>query len=284
MVILFKESLYTYILLCLERLAFCGKAGHISFELPFTTFLPNQQKVLFSAHVSENYYNAFHSYFSQGQNIVVRRYFPPSCVFKESVFALSSCSEDRWRLMEPPDVQTLHPLTRSASQPIEPYQSKRAKSGDRIEKPEFKKTHRRLGSEPVVSNVGIHKKALGRNSESVKEKPSSKKFPMGCCMSTSYEAGWLDLGCGPSITIDVVFHNHNSDMTHVPLKERMVSSQIIVNVDIPCVLLRVFGTLARDLLALKVNNDQVFSCLHVHLIGKLSWRVHVFQNVFITKP
>ena len=34
------------------RLAFCGRTGHLAFEFPFTEFLPKEQRVTFTAHVS----------------------------------------------------------------------------------------------------------------------------------------------------------------------------------------------------------------------------------------
>ena len=34
------------------KLAFCGSTGHISFHLPFTEYIPLQQKIHFSAKVS----------------------------------------------------------------------------------------------------------------------------------------------------------------------------------------------------------------------------------------
>lgn len=35
-----------------ERLAFCGKSGHLSLDMPFTEFAPDEQKIFFCAHVS----------------------------------------------------------------------------------------------------------------------------------------------------------------------------------------------------------------------------------------
>lgn len=76
-------------------------------------------------------------------------------------------------------------------------------------------------------------------------------FPMGSRESTLYERGWLDLACGPSISIEIDYcgHGHNpSAGPHTPL----LPSQLHVDIEAPVVLLRVFGCLARDLLALKV--------------------------------
>lgn len=158
--------------------------------------------------------------------------------------------------MDPPE--THNTLTRSVSQPIEPSQYRSSKIEDLSDgREQFKRTHRRRGSEPL-SRVFRKESPGERMSEPLKDECdrsslNKELFPMGCCMTTSYQSGWLDLACGPSIDIDIVYHNHNSDMTHVPLNKNMVPSQVIVNVDAPCVLLRVFGFLARDLLSLKVS-------------------------------
>jgi hypothetical protein len=77
-------------------------------------------------------------------------------------------------------------------------------------------------------------------------------FPMGSRISTLYEKGWLDIACGPSITIDIQYssNDHNpSPGDHTPLLPNVLR----VNVDAPVALIRVFGCLARDLLGLKVS-------------------------------
>ena len=68
-----------------------------------------------------------------------------------------------------------------------------------------------------------------------------------------YDKGWLDLACGPTITIDIDYTSHNHDPTagqHTPLLPNLLH----VDIDAPTVLLRVFGCLARDLLGLKVRH------------------------------
>ena len=45
-------TLVTIVLFPSDCFAFCGQAGHISFDLPFTEFLPKVQRVSFSAEVS----------------------------------------------------------------------------------------------------------------------------------------------------------------------------------------------------------------------------------------
>ena len=101
-------------------------------------------------------------------------------------------------------------------------------------------------------------------------------FPMGYRGTTLYERGWLDIACGPSITIDIQYsghHHHPSCGDHTPL----LPNTLHVDVDAPVALIRVFGCLARDLLGLKVS-AHVLSLASLHAIssGKLSWGV--YQN------
>ena len=77
-------------------------------------------------------------------------------------------------------------------------------------------------------------------------------FPMGSRDSTRYDMGWLDIACGPTITIDIDYSSHHHDPNtgdHTPLLPNVLR----VNVDAPVALIRVFGSLARDLLGLKVS-------------------------------
>ena len=76
-------------------------------------------------------------------------------------------------------------------------------------------------------------------------------FPMGYCGVTKLESGWIDIACGPSISILIDYCSHNHDVkpgTSTPLTPNVLH----IDVDAPVVLLRVFGCLGRDLLALKV--------------------------------
>ena len=256
-------------------------------------------------------------YLSQGHNIVVRRYFPPSSATRECAFALSSANRDRWRIMEPPEDRSphsYHPLTRSMSQPIEPLlpfsQRERSGSGSGlIDKEEFIRTHRRRGSEPLLSHSQVRHVPLvpkydsglmeGITEESDEQldgqrivspvKVSNRElFPMGYRSETLYDAGWLDLGCGPSITIDITYLGHNSDATHEEegsKNKNMVPSLLKVEVDAPCVLLRVFGSLARDLLALKViiaSNVLNYGRTFLLLLEYFTYTCrHIFHNNFI---
>ena len=272
-------------MLTIGRLAFCGKTGHISFELPLTEFLPDEQKVYFSAHVIMVL--CIHSHFKiifQGHNMVVRRYYPPSSMSKQSVFKLSSCNRSRWRLMDPPEDRTLsntQPLLRSMSQPIEPYQQPhrtRSGSGSKMtDESGFQRLHRRRGSEPLMTLAQVHCLPMEGIVEETEELESNTRqksflsslisnrelFPMGHRSNTLYQSGWVDLGCGPSISIDVVYCSHNSDVKHVKTNSRMIPSILKIDVNAPSVLIRVFGSLARDLLALKVSIFMHFCFAHL---------------------
>ncbi len=81
---------------------------------------------------------------------------------------------------------------------------------------------------------------------------SHEFFPMGWRCETLYERGWIDLACGHSINIHVQYKGHHHD----PQKGEctpLVPSSLHVDIDAPQVLVRVFGSLARDLLGLKEN-------------------------------
>ncbi|XP_019853101.1 PREDICTED: uncharacterized protein KIAA1109-like isoform X3 [Amphimedon queenslandica] len=224
-----------------ERIAVCGKTGHLSLDLPFTEFLPDRQEVTFHAH---------------GKNIVVRRYFSPSSVSKESVFALSSVHKKRWRIINPSELHPVYSLTRSASQPIKPCDAEVNIVDRNIEKgtTSFKKAHRRRGSEPLVSHSQKYMKHdFDYDKQNTELQNGNESFPMGCCLTTFYKDGWLDICCGPEITINITYNGHNSDMSHVGSSNDMVPSQVLIDINAPQVLLRVFGTLARDLLSLKEN-------------------------------
>ena len=83
-----------------------------------------------------------------------------------------------------------------------------------------------------------------------------KAFPMGYRGHTRMEDGWVDLACGPviSLVIQYTSRNHHSD-SELP-------HTLHVNISSPCVLLRVFGFLATDLLGLKVFSvPQCLSCI-----------------------
>ena len=80
-----------------------------------------------------------------------------------------------------------------------------------------------------------------------KEVENRETFPMGYRGHTHLEDGWIDLACGPSISLNIgyVSHAHHTDQA--------LPNSLQVDIDAPTVLLRVFGFLATDLLALKVS-------------------------------
>lgn len=70
---------------------------------------------------------------------------------------------------------------------------------------------------------------------------------MGYRGHTYLEDGWVDLACGPSISLAIMYtsRNHDTDLN--------LPHSLHVDVRAPCVLLRVFGFLATDLLGLKAS-------------------------------
>ena len=94
----------------------------------------------------------------------------------------------------------------------------------------------------------------GRGEEEEDEEfESTELFPMGYRNVTSQDSGWLDLACGPSIAISITYHSRAHDPSpgqHTELRP----NDLLVDIEAPVVMLRVFGCLARDLLALKVKH------------------------------
>ena len=82
--------------------------------------------------------------------------------------------------------------------------------------------------------------------------PWNEFFPMGCRVETHYENGWLDMACGPSIFIGITYHSHVHDV-ELSSDSSMKPNVLKIEVDVPTVLLRVFGHLGRNILALKVG-------------------------------
>ncbi|XP_065883206.1 bridge-like lipid transfer protein family member 1 [Dysidea avara] len=168
------------------RLAVCGKTGTLNFEFPFTDFLPVEQKINFSA---------------EGQNLALRRYVPPSCTTKESIFALSSINKHRWRWPS-------HLHTQEAGA----YDSSR------------------------------------------------ERFPLGWVQNTTYQDGWVDLACSQAISIQVKY----SSFANCVERENGVRPNVLkVEVEVPDIVLRIFGVLVRDLLGLKGNYTGDFPNLTV---------------------
>lgn len=90
----------------------------------------------------------------------------------------------------------------------------------------------------------------------------TQHFPMGYRRHTRSKDGWVDLACGPSISISILYLSR----AHHP--NNALPNSLRIDVDSPKVLLRVFGFLARDLLALKVSPAQCHAS-HVHPLASL---------------
>ena len=201
--------------------------------------------------------------------------------------------------MDPPPDRTPLPetkLLRSVSQPLEPLQDivhgsiaePHPLSGDTQRADSFKRTHIRRGSEPALSKRQIHNIPLREMggmgllleepeeethfNEKMSKPPApvpdkeaglNEFFPMGYRSETQYEEGWLDIGCGPDLTIKISYHGHSYDPAYLPdhahspegseEEKRLVPNEVSVEVEASSVLLRVFGSLVKDLVALKVN-------------------------------
>ena len=80
-----------------------------------------------------------------------------------------------------------------------------------------------------------------------KEALNRETFPMGYRRHTAAEDGWVDMACGPSISITIgyVSRGHHSNPA--------LPNTMQISITAPTVLLRVYGFLATDLLALKVT-------------------------------
>lgn len=115
-----------------------------------------------------------------------------------------------------------------------------------------------LGSGSVISNeCDTQKEEREDKRETASEEgegglEDTQRFPMGYCGVTKLESGWIDLACGPSISIVIDYSSHNHDVKR-GVSTPLVPNLLNIDIDAPVVLLRVFGCLGRDLLALKVN-------------------------------
>lgn len=80
-------------------------------------------------------------------------------------------------------------------------------------------------------------------------------FPMGVCCSTRSEDGWIDLAAGPEIAIDVSYISRRNDGLDSKIKQGVIPAPntVDVQVKVPDAVVRLFGFLARDLLAVKVS-------------------------------
>ena len=260
----------------------------------------------------------------QGQNIVVRRYLPPSSSTRDSILSLSSENKHRWRVLAPPTSPPTKKASPSKSKSSSPSQrskltvSKGSSLGGSERTLDKDKETNQLsehvitapvllspsqeptpklgggatvgGRHQIVSGITIETSLGGSGSllegqgateveigGGEDEETSGNEllggaapgglqdnelFPMGYRGITKREGGWIDLACGPSISIAIDYHSHNHDVGRghsTPLHPNLLN----IDIDTPIVLLRVFGCLGRDLLALKVK--QILSikfCLH----------------------
>ena len=189
---------------------------------------------------------------------MVRHYVPPSSTSRESLFALSAANRHRWRTMPNKGLEeeipaNADPCLVSDASPV-PVQSNEHLSTSSlphvITAPIIGSADNFPGLSPspppAPSPVPANPVANER------EMVDKECFPMGSCETTLYERGWLDIGCGPDISITVEYssHQHNPSCgDHTPLLPNVLR----VDIDAPIVLIRVFGSLARDLLGLKVS-------------------------------
>ena len=79
-------------------------------------------------------------------------------------------------------------------------------------------------------------------------------FPMGVCNLTHSEDGWIDLAAGPEISIDVNYLSRRNDGLDSKISQGVIppANSVDVQVKVPDAVVRLFGFLARDLLAIKV--------------------------------
>ena len=225
--------------------------------------------------------------------------------------------------MDPPPDRTPLPetkLLRSVSQPLEPIQDivhasiaePRPLSGDTQRADSFKRTHIRRGSEPALSKRQIHNIPLREMggmgllleepeeeethfNEKMSKPPApvpdkgaglNEFFPMGYRSETQYEEGWLDIGCGPDLTIKISYHGHNYDPAYLPdhahspegseEEKRLVPNEVSVEVEASSVLLRVFGSLAKDLVALKVS---ILLSIFLYIISILLYIISILLYI-----
>ena len=134
--------------------------------------------------------------------MVLRKYLPPSCSTKQSVFSLSSANRKRWRWLD---------------------------------------SH-------TGTDSSLHCNVTDSDHE---------RFPIGCCISTHYEDGWLDLGAGGGITIEAHYvSKRNDDLDRkIPQGITPPPNTVSVAIVIDKPILRVFGSLGKEILAIKVSQS-----------------------------
>lgn len=219
---------------------------------------------------------------------MVRHYAPPSCASRESLFALCAANRYRWRVMEPAKPPSPSPqrergakrdpqssqVISSSSGSIQLGSFPSVQSSDIVREQTQLITasppEEHIISAPIMGSLlaemmGQHQQVQGPapsppppTAQSASPVPQEEEleekecFPMGCRQMTHYENGWLDIACGPTISIEIEYCSHAHSPKagqHTPLLPNLLH----VDIDAPTVLLRVFGSLARDLLGLKEN-------------------------------
>ena len=96
-----------------------------------------------------------------------------------------------------------------------------------------------------------------------------EKFPLGWVRNTTYQDGWVDLACSSNMSIHLTHCNYGHSFEHgVEYRPNVLQ----VDIEVPNIMLRIFGVLARDLLGLKVREcyQECHNFYH-SLIGELYW-------------
>lgn len=210
---------------------------------------------------------------------MIRRYVPPSCTTRKSLFALSSTNKHRWRPLKMTN-EGISRETTSHSQPRAAASVTDKDAGKDVPTLKTTSKHSRLDrtTSHVITAPIIRDKATPNsphlfprltptkapkgpmpdhfvphlNSHPEPCLPDREEIPMGYRGVTKYKDGWLDFASGPSISIVIDYSSH----THFiePGECTKLHPNILnIDIDAPIVSFRVFGFLARDLLALKEN-------------------------------
>ena len=88
------------------------------------------------------------------------------------------------------------------------------------------------------------------------------RFPCGTCLKTAYTDGWIDIAAGPFITVRVIYCNKRNDGLDRKIILGIKPPPNVLEVEVKCdkPMLRAFGCLAKDILAIKVSS--MFLCLN----------------------
>lgn len=85
---------------------------------------------------------------------------------------------------------------------------------------------------------------------------SREQFPLGWVQNTTYQDGWVDLASSHAISLHVRY----SSFAYCAERQNTPQPNVLkVDVEVPDIVLRIFGVLARDLLGLKVSYSIIFS-------------------------